>query len=182
MDEIWKDISGYEGLYQVSNLGRVRSLDRISNGRRLKGALKSNIKDKDGYFKVNLYKDGKLSTQQVHRLVAKSFIPNPDNLPQVNHKDEDKTNNCADNLEWCTNEYNNKYSNVAQKWHQSGIEKSRKAVLQFDLNGTLIAEYESISEAARQIEHPKSVSGISLCCNGKYKTSCGYIWKWKDQN
>lgn len=113
VEELWVDIKGYEGFYQVSNFGRVRSLPRVIvrkgyvsqhfNGKYLKSMI-----DKCGYLHVNLYKD-KLKTVKVHRLVAEAFIPNPDNLPCVNHKDEDKTNNQVDNLEWCTHAYNNSY-------------------------------------------------------------------------
>ena len=112
--EIWKDIQGYEGLYQISNLGRVKSLERIiitNNGitkkiseKILKPYLKGN-----GYYNIVLRKDSKTKCYFVHRLVAKEFIPNPDNLPQVNHKDENKLNNNVDNLEWCTSKYNNNY-------------------------------------------------------------------------
>ena len=112
--EVWKSIMGYEGLYEVSNLGRVRSLDREIvryNGTHIKrGKMKAICNISNGYKGVNLCKDGKQKTHKVHRLVAQAFLPNPNNLPQVNHKDEDKTNNRVDNLEWCNNEYNINYS------------------------------------------------------------------------
>ena len=101
--EIWKDIQGYEGMYQVSSHGRVRSF----KWNRCK-ILKTR-KDKKGYIVVTLTKHSKNYVPKVHRLVAIAFIPNPNNLPQVNHKDEDKSNNNIDNLEWCTNEYNRNY-------------------------------------------------------------------------
>lgn len=104
MEEIWKEIEGYEGLYEVSNFGRVKSLKRDKNGK-----LMSLQKDKDGYPVVGLYFKGNLKLHKVHRLVAQTFLSNPDNLPQVNHKDEDKTNNMVDNLEWCTPGYNTNY-------------------------------------------------------------------------
>ena len=113
-EEIWKPIEGYEGLYEVSNTGRVRSFDRYvkySNGQihLHKGKVLSPIKDTDGYLQVVLHCNGKCKTIKVHRLVAQAFIPNPDNLPQINHKDEDKLNNCVENLEWCTAKYNINY-------------------------------------------------------------------------
>lgn len=109
-EEIWKDIIGYEGLYQVSSLGRVRSLDRYdSNNHFLKGRILKLSANGKGYLKVALNSNGKAKTYSVHRLVLQSFIPNPDNLPQVNHKDENKTNNNVDNLEWCDNSYNLNY-------------------------------------------------------------------------
>ena len=114
MQEIWKDVKGFEGFYQVSNLGRVRSLDRIAvsenrSTQKIKGAIKKVKVGKNGYYMVMFYKDSKYKCAYVHRLVAQAFIPNPDNLPQVNHKDEIRTNNCVDNLEWCDSKYNNNY-------------------------------------------------------------------------
>ena len=118
MTEEWRDIKGYEGYYQVSNLGRVRSVDRYcacwSSVRFVKGALK-NVRPHNGYLVVDLSLNGKSKTISVHRLVAQAFIPNTDNLPQVNHKDENKQNNCVDNLEWCTCEYNIKYGTRLQR-------------------------------------------------------------------
>lgn len=120
MIEEWKNITGYEGLYQVSNLGRVKSLNYKGNGTEwiLKGYVK-----KDGYEVVTLMKDGIRKYCRVHRLVALAFLPNPDNLPQINHKDEDKLNNCADNLEWCTGSYNTKYSSYKWSGANNGMNK-----------------------------------------------------------
>lgn len=117
MIEIWKDITGYEGLYQVSNLGRVKSTQYFhgTNERILKP-----ISTHNGYFRVHLRKDGKLKTFKIHRLVAEAFIPNPDNLPQINHKDEDKTNNRVDNLEWCSARYNCNYGGRNELIRQYG--------------------------------------------------------------
>ena len=116
MIEEWRPISGYEGLYEVSSYGRVRSLDRyiidILGHRRLqKGKVLSSIKDKGGYLVVNL--QGRMF--KIHRLVAQAFIPNQDNFPQVNHRDEDKTNNIAENLEWCTAKYNINYGSRQER-------------------------------------------------------------------
>lgn len=109
-EEIWKDIEGYEGSYQVSNTGLVRSLDRRrTDGVLIHGRMLAQSADQDGYLVLGLSLDGKSKTVKVHRLVAKAFIDNPDNLPEVNHIDEDKTNNNVDNLEWCTNAYNLTY-------------------------------------------------------------------------
>ena len=109
MCEIWKDIRGYEGLYQVSNLGRVRSLDRIKRGAHYKGKILVLSKDKDGYLIVGLHDSKRSNTYRVHRLVAISFIPNPNDLPEVNHIDENKENNNVNNLEWCSTKYNLTY-------------------------------------------------------------------------
>lgn len=110
-NEIWKDIKGYEGLYQISNLGRVKSLAKLYQGERLMKLRE----DKDGYLYVGFYKDEVKKYFRVHRLVAQAFIPNPLNLPLVNHKNEDKHKNQVDNLEWCTAEYNNTYNGRAKR-------------------------------------------------------------------
>ena len=120
MTEEWRPIEGYEGLYEVSNTGQVRSFDRYvkySNGRihLHKGKVLSPIKDRDGYLQVNLCYSGRINSIKIHRLVAQAFIPNPDNLPQVNHKDEDKSNNRVDNLEWCSQLYNNIYGSRMER-------------------------------------------------------------------
>ena len=103
--EVWRPVKGYEGLYEVSNYGRVKSLKRNTAHER----IKSPIKDRDGYLIVCFNKNGKQSNKRIHRLVAEAFIPNPNNLPQVNHKNEIKTDNCVENLEWCDNKYNARY-------------------------------------------------------------------------
>ena len=126
MIEEWRPIEGYEGLYEVSNTGRVRSVDRyIKNGhssyRLHKGKVISLLKGEYGYIQVNLYYNGKNYKKYVHRLVAQAFIPNPDNLPQINHKDEDKTNNRVDNLEWCTAKYNINYGTRKDKVRETAI-------------------------------------------------------------
>ena len=126
MIEEWRPVVGYEGLYEVSNTGQVRSLDRyIKNGhssyRLHKGKVISLLKGEYGYIQVNLYYNGKNYKKYVHRLVAQAFIPNPDNLPQINHKDEDKTNNRVDNLEWCTAKYNINYGTRKDKVRETAI-------------------------------------------------------------
>lgn len=108
--EEWRGISEYDGLYEVSNFGRVKRLAReLTDGRKIKEKIMANVKDKDGYLTIVLYKNKKAKGFKVHRIVAKAFIPNPDNMPVVNHKDEDKTNNHVSNLEWCSYVYNNNY-------------------------------------------------------------------------
>lgn len=126
MSEEWRPVVGYEGLYEVSNTGQVRSLDmyvkcRYGNYRLHKGKVLSPVKDKKGYLKVVLCCNGKCKTIKVHRLIAQAFLLNPDNLPQVNHKDEDKTNNCVENLEWCTAKYNNNYGTRKDKVRETAI-------------------------------------------------------------
>lgn len=126
MIEEWRTIVGYEGLYEVSNTGQIRSFDRYvkySNGRihLHKGKVLSPIKDKDGYLQVNLCYNGKIHQIKIHRLVAQAFLSNPDNLPYVNHKDEVKTNNSVDNLEWCDVKYNNNYGSRKDKARDTAI-------------------------------------------------------------
>lgn len=156
--EIWKDITGYEGLYQVSNLGRVKSL-KNDKEKILKPAISSK-----GYLFVNLYKQQKTTHYKVHRIVAKAFIPNPNNLPQVNHKDEDKTNNCVINLEWCTAKYNINYG--------TAIERRSKQVLCVETNKI----YQSLSEIKRQLGF--GIGNIWSCCNSKIKQAYGYTWRY----
>ena len=183
MEEIWKDVENYEGLFQVSNFGRVRSMNKIlelcdGRVRRVKGKiLKTSIIR--GYECITFYHNNKSKTFKVHRLVAQAFIPNPKDFPQVNHIDENKLNNLVNNLEWCTAKYNNDYSNIAERWHKTGTAASKKVVLQYDTTGKVIAEFESASEAARRIGKPHGRSSICKCCNGDLKSYNGFIWKWK---
>lgn len=185
-NEIWRDIEGYEGLYQVSSLGRVKTIERIftdSKGREYKiiSQIKQIFKTKNGYIRVKLWKNGKSKNFFVHRLVAIAFIDNPNNFRCVNHKDENKENNCVDNLEWCDHKYNNNYGNHKNK--VSNTQKNRKdlskPIIQIDLEGNIINQYHSIKEAARynNLFH----SNISKVLLGKYKTCGGYIWKYKNE-
>ena len=163
--EEFRDIPGYEGLYEVSNLGRVRSLE---TERILKPS-----KNTWGYLFVSLYKNGIKKAVRIHRLVALAFIPNPDNLPCINHKDEDKTNNTVDNLEWCDDKYNANYGTRNERI----AEKTRKPVLQFDLLGNFIREWPSITK----VEEETGIwqTHISKCCLGLRHTAGGYLWKYK---
>ena len=166
--EVWKDIKGYEGLYQVSNFGRVKSLPRIGtiNNERI---LKQSFHRK-GYMEAHLCKDGFEKIVKTHRLVAEAFIPNPENKPQVNHKDENKQNNRADNLEWCDNQYNSVYNDRMNKIAKKLSRKVR--CLETDV------VYESVAEAARKtgIAH----SNIVYVCQGSYKQIKGYHFKYED--
>lgn len=146
MKEIWKDIIGYEGLYQVSDLGRVKS---FYNGD--ERVLLVN-KDNKGYLKVGLWKDSKMKTCKVHRLVAQAFLPNPDGLPCVNHKDECKTNNIVSNLEYCDVAYNNAYGTHNERVAKANTNHpaKSKAVFQYALDGSLVSSYSSAHEAERE--------------------------------
>lgn len=163
MNEIWKDIEGYEGLYQVSNLGRVKSLNYSRTGK--EGILKPNP-TKRGYIIVEL----KSKPFQVHRLVAQAFIPNPNNLPQVNHIDENTSNNIVSNLEWCTAEYNSNYGTRNERIKQS----LQKPVIQYNINNEYINTFPSIIEAHKLTGVDNH--HISACCNNKRKTAGGYKW------
>ena len=185
MQEIWKDVEGYEGFYQVSNLGRVRSLDRqiYNKGNKgsnkfskYKGRVLSQGKKKKGYLSVSLTKNCKSKSFPVHRLVAKAFIPNPNNLLQINHKDEDKANNKVENLEWCDNKYNVNYGSWREKQSKAHTNSkwTSKMVRQFDKNGNFIKVYPSIAEAKRQTQ----ICHISSVATGKRKTAGGYIWRF----
>lgn len=177
--EIWKDIEGYEGFYRISNYGRIKSLERIVNT-----GLKAIRKQKEtilklpikrGYYQIRLCKNGKRKCYQVHRLVANAFIENPNNFPQVNHKDENKLNNIYTNLEWCSVSYNNTYGTRLDRVIKKN--KLRREVIKYDIDGNYIAEYLSVSEAARQ--NKTNPSCICSCCQGKIKTSKGYVYKYK---
>lgn len=172
MTEEWKPIPDYEGLYEVSSLGNIRSLDRFMYSKRwnkeslIKGRILKPTLYKNGYLRVELTdKDGNRKKYPVHKLVADAFIPNPNNYPQVNHKDEIKTNNNVSNLEWCTAKYNINYGT----WK----ERHYKKIAQYDLNGNLIATYKSLTDAEKE---GFTLCQISKCCNNKQDTHKGYRW------
>ena len=166
--EIWKDIPGYEGLYRVSNLGRVMSLYKNKN-KILIPQLKK------GYYQISIKNNIKRKWCPVHRLVAQAFIDNPNNYPVINHIDEDKLNNKAENLEWCTTAYNNCYGTRLKRVSETN--KLRKEILQYTLDGKLVKEFFSMREASKQTGF--SMTNISNCVNGIFKQANGYIWKVK---
>ena len=190
MKEIWKDVKGYEGSYQVSNLGNVKSLDRIithRNGRKfnVKGKMLTPKKHTGGYSQVCL---SKRNYRYIHRLVAEVFIPNPENLPEVNHKDENKKNNHAENLEWCTSKYNTNYGTCIQRmvsnmdYSKTTIaahNANKKPVLQFDKNGNFIKKWDCASDAERYLRN-KITGFICKCCKGEHKFAYGFVWKYAD--
>lgn len=189
MQEIWKDIKGYEGLYQISNLGNLISIKH--------NTIKPIIVFKSQrYLRSNLWKDGKYKTFSIHRLVAEAFLPNLNNFPVVNHKDGNKLNNRVDNLEWCTQSYNVKESyrlglqkiltppmkenyvpwNKGKKMSTDYIQKNypSKKVNQYSLNNDFIKCWDSISQAEKEL----GITHISNCCKGKRKSAGNYIWRY----
>ena len=191
MTELWKDVTGYEGLYQVSNLGRVRSLDHesktVRNGITFiipkKGKVLSPLTRQHGYLAVMLYGRGGhkrgFKTASIHRLVAEAFIENPNGYDEVNHLDECKTNNCVDNLEWCDRKYNTNYGTAQQRRTERAINNPQrsKRVAQMDMQGNVLREFPSLSEVRRQLGY--SPANISNCCNHHPNYSHAYGYKWE---
>lgn len=168
--EIWKDIAGYEGLYQVSNFGRVKSI-RFGKERILKP-----FKTGKGYLQVCLYKNNKRKKYYVHRLVAQTFLEIPEYLKQyigtvylhINHKDENRQDNFVNNIEWCDAKYNINYG--------TRTEKQSKTVVQYTLDGRFVREWASIAECGR---NGFNQACVCMCCKGERKTHKGFIWKYK---
>lgn len=183
--ELWKDIKGYEGVYQVSTLGNIRRVNRWA-GNQCKSVYVSDIKnastyiDSFGYVKVCLSYKGVSKHYRVHRLVANAFIPNPDNLPQINHKDENKLNNCVNNLEWCTAKYNSNYGTRTLRISNRNLEFGAKhSVQQYSKDGMFIREWKSITEASNKLG--LHVSKISACCHGSRKSTGGFMWRFTNE-
>lgn len=161
--ETWKPVVGYEGLYEVSSIGHVRSR-KTGHYRKLNGRVNRFT----GYVYVNLRKDGEERTFSIHRLVAIAFLPNPDDLPYVNHKDEVKTNNSVDNLEWCSSSYNNEYSK----------HKRVKRISAFTLEGERLATFESESIASKMLGMSKAA--VSSAISGSRKTCGGLVLRLEE--
>lgn len=181
MEEIWKDIPGYEGLYQVSNLGRIKSFPRKGTHELKEHILKPG-KNHKGYLHVKLRKNCIGKTITVHRLVAKMFISNPNNLEQVDYIDDDKENNCVNNLQWITNA-----DNMAKAWQTGArsIEKTYKkgkencharVVNQYDLKGVYIKTWYCIKDIEKELGFNNR--NISACCRHKRPTAYGFKWEY----
>lgn len=178
MKEIWKDIPNYEGLYQASNLGRIRSLDReqyvgsknqyckFNYTRKLKSKIIKPKTTKDNYYEVTLTKNNEKKFIRVHRLIAMTFIPNPNNYPVINHINYNRFDNRVENLEWCTVWYNNRYSKA-------------KKVAQFDKNYNLIKVWNCMSDVYRELGIP--VTNLSKCCHNKKLTAKTYYWRYYEE-
>lgn len=192
--EIWKQIPDYEGKYEVSNLGRVRSIDRLVKGKygnlaKIKGKEITPILTTHGYYRVNLCNESGIKAKFVHRLVASAFLDNPDGLPMINHKDEDKVNNVVDNLEWCDCLYNSNYGtrnqrvsestrgkkkNYTDESHRKMIEPKEKAIVGINYITNEKVSFRSMTEAKK---FGFSREGISHCITGRQKTHRGYVWR-----
>lgn len=176
--EEWRDIINYEGLYQVSNLGRVRSLDHSNSGvhrgtpfvRYVKGRILTPANCK-GYKWVHLSKDGIIKNMKVHRLVAIAFLPNPNCYDIVNHKDRNPSNNEASNLEWCTQNYNVNYGGAKPHWGHN-----RKQVEQLTKEGEHVACFSSTLQAARALNI--KAEGIRKVCQGRKPSAYGFKWRY----
>lgn len=199
LNEIWRDIKGYEGLYQVSNYGRIKSLDKCKRQWRgglifIRGKLLKLHTQGNGYYNIQLFRNGVYEYKYIHRLVAEAFLPNPNNLTCVNHKDENPANNFIwvnedntvdterSNLEWCTQSYNVNYGTRNRRVAEKQINRGdcSKPILQFSKSGVLLKEYPSIAEATRET----GVQGthiIQVCqMKPKHKTAGGFIWRYKE--
>lgn len=167
-NEMWEPVKDYEGIYEVSNLGRVRTLrtNKIMSPKHV-----------NRYLALRLAKEGKLKQKYIHRLVAEAFIPNPENLPQVNHKDENPKNNSVDNLEWCTGKYNVNYGTCQERSLKKRIDKIKRCKnVQKDAFGNIIAVYDSIKDASEKTGFFQQ--NIQACCAGKLKRCHGYSFEY----
>lgn len=196
--EIWKPIEGY-AYYLISNLGRVKSVERTHTTNNRWGKIDRVVKERilkqtkvsGGYLRVVLCKNGICKTFLVHRLVAQAFIPNPNNLPEINHRDENKQNNCIDNLEWCTYKYNSNYGTskkrISEKHkgkilnpeHKRKIANSKSiSIVQYDKHMNVIAIWTS----SKEVEKLTGINAgnISKACKGKRKTAGGFVWKYNE--
>ena len=193
MKEIWKDIEGYEGLYQVSNLGRVKSLERKirkRNGyRTIKELIKKPTLGKNGYLKICLCKNCRVKFYSLHRIVAETFIPNPENKPQVDHINTNKTDNRVENLRWCTNKENdnNPLSRLHRSERQLGEKNCRwgmrgkkcifsKPIIQLSLKGEYIRTWDCARDVYRELGI--CYRTISSVLKGRGHTAGGFKWKY----
>ena len=166
MEEVWKEIPGHEGRYEASSLGRIRFVPD--------GHILSCHIEPHGYVVTSLCKDGKHRPIRVHIIIARTFLPNPDNLPCINHKDEDKTNNRVDNLEWCTQAYNINYGSIRER--MSANSARARAVDVFDKSGRKVAEYSRVGEAADALGVTRTY--ITKCASGRRKTCKGMVIRY----
>lgn len=184
MQEIWKPVKNYENLYEVSNTGKIKSLSY--NHQKTPKIMKPTI-NSAGYYKVELYKNGKSNIFSIHRLVAESFIENPNNYPCVNHIDCNKKNNNVSNLEWVTHKQNSYHAMQNGLYVQPPLKGKHgkdnplcKPILQYDTDGNFVKLWYSATEASLAF-NCKSTT-ICSCLNGRLKTAKGFVWKYYDGN
>ena len=180
MENEWKSIVNYDGLYEVSANGEIKSVARIlkdskGNTRVWPERIMKQTKDKDGYFRVCLSKDGKCTGKRVHRIVAEAFIDNPEKLPFINHKDENKTNNNYKNLEWCNAKYNSNYGNAIEK----RVKSRRIPILAIKNNKILY--FDSITDACRKLN--LNHANVIGCLKNHYgrKTVKGWVFEYAEK-
>lgn len=180
--EQWHDVKGFEGIYKVSSLGRIKSLTRTityKNGAKhlTKGKMLKPIMDSYGYYRATLYKNGHAYQRLVHRIVADEFVSNPNNYSDINHKNEMRTDNRSENLEWCTKKYNNNYGR-----HNDHLSLAKcKSIYQLDSDHNIIAKWKSINEAVQGLKLPKaSHCNISACLHGRIQHAYGYTWRFAE--
>ena len=168
--EEWKNIRHFEGLYQISNFGFVRSLNYNKTG---KMQIMMLSQAPNGYYSVNLSKDGKIYHYYIHRLVAEAFVPNPNNYTEINHKDEDKSHNVWLNLEWVDHISNCTYGTRNSRISKN---KSKHSVNQYSVDGTFIKHWSSVYQIKQELGIDRAA--INRVCQGKQKTSLGYVWRY----
>lgn len=174
--EVWKDIPGYEGKYQVSDLGRVKSLrmwSSVQNRYVQRERILKPYLGTAGYLQINLKTEGTRKLAMMHRLVAAAFIPNPEGKEDVNHKNGDKTDNRAENLEW-----NTRQENIIHSYEHGLQNHYTRKILQYDMQGNIVKEWDSIGGAADGTNTERR--NINACCRCKRKSAGGYIWRYKE--
>lgn len=178
MIDEWRDVVGFEGLYLVSSRGEIKSVERRKSNNGGTQFVNERVRvltpDKDGYLKVCLSKNGRHYVKSVHRLVAEAFIPNPYDLPVINHINEDKQDNRVENLEWCTVQYNTMHGTGRIRTAM----KQGRAVVQLNMDGNVIDEFYSMGVASKTTGIPQP--NIFKVCNGERNTAGGYKWRYKD--
>lgn len=181
MEEIWKDIEGYEGLYQVSNFGRVKGLKRKVYNHFVKECILNPVVLKKGYLQIRLHNKQNTKGFKIHRLVAEAFIPNPENKPQVNHINGIKTDNRVENLEWVTAKENMQHASTHKLLRDVSGNKNPncKKINQYNLKGNFIKQWNSISDIVNEFKIDRHC--ITKCCTHKIYKSHGYIWKYADK-
>ena len=184
--EVWKDVAGYEGLLQVSNLGRVKTLDhyvrhkKAEHLKRIKERIHTVQIGNSGYKYFMFCYNGQSKHLQIHRLVATAFIPNPENKPQVNHINADKLDNRVENLEWCTpsenmqHAYKNRLIPLDKVGKKGALNNSARPVDSYSLDGQFLKHFDTMKEAANEYNIP--LSGVCNCCNGYSKTCHGMVF------